>query len=241
MAVQTVRALRAVLFDVGGPLNTEATHERLVDEHLRAAFAAEGLPVADGAYERACQFAVDSFAPDAPKAIVWHFTAPDTDAARRVFGRFRAALTADPGYNCFQVRPGASDLLERLHGRGSGRAWSRISLPPCSPRWTRTAWAATSPTGRCPARTASPSRTCAPSCACPRISACGPRSVCWWGTASTTTSPPPSCCAPGATRPGGPAPGRSCRTRRPTTPVASGPRAGAGEQAPARLKGLPGS
>ena len=31
--------IRAVLFDVGGPINTEIEHERLVDAAIRAALA----------------------------------------------------------------------------------------------------------------------------------------------------------------------------------------------------------
>jgi hypothetical protein len=31
--------IRGVLFDVGGPLDTAVTRERLMDEHIRAAFA----------------------------------------------------------------------------------------------------------------------------------------------------------------------------------------------------------
>ena len=53
--------IRGVLFDVGGPLDTEVTRERLIDEHIRAAFATAGHPVDDAAFTDAVRWVVDSF------------------------------------------------------------------------------------------------------------------------------------------------------------------------------------
>ena len=41
-------SIRAVLFDVGGPINTEVDHERLIDEGIRAALEAALLWMLDG-------------------------------------------------------------------------------------------------------------------------------------------------------------------------------------------------
>lgn len=107
--------IRAVLFDVGGPLDTEAEHERAMDAHLRAALDAEGVAITDAAYADAVGAAVASFASDAYAAILWHVLAPDVEAARRAHEFVRQRSPATHG---FQLREGIAGLLERLHARG---------------------------------------------------------------------------------------------------------------------------
>lgn len=107
-------ALRAVLFDVGGPLNTEVVHERLMDERIRAALAADGFAVDDASYERACRWAVDSFASDTYAAIVWRLAGQDAAAARRVYARMRSSR----GEYVFELREGVPALLRELRDRG---------------------------------------------------------------------------------------------------------------------------
>lgn len=107
--------IRAVLFDVGGPLDTEVEHERAMDAHIRAALASEGVAITDAAYGDAVAAAVASFASDTYAAILWHVLAPDVEAARRAheFVRLRS-----PATHGFQLRERIADLLERLHARG---------------------------------------------------------------------------------------------------------------------------
>ncbi len=69
--------IRAVLFDVGGPINTEIEHERRVDAAIRAALAAERIVVSDAEYAAASEWAVEHFAPDAHTAIIWRLTRGD--------------------------------------------------------------------------------------------------------------------------------------------------------------------
>jgi putative hydrolase of the HAD superfamily len=109
------RSIRTVLFDVGGPLNTEVTHERLVDERIRAALAGEGHAVDDGQYVRACRWAVECFAPDAYKAIVWELAGRDAVLAERVHRRYRERRGERVP---FELREGIAEVLERLHARG---------------------------------------------------------------------------------------------------------------------------
>jgi putative hydrolase of the HAD superfamily len=106
---------RAVLFDVGGPLNTEVEHEAQRDRAIRSAFAAEGRAVDDAAYARACRRAVESFGWNAYAAIIWRLARHDLALSERVFRRFRAA-TRGPTH--FQMREGMPELLDRLRARG---------------------------------------------------------------------------------------------------------------------------
>ena len=107
--------IRGVLFDVGGPLDTEVTRERLIDEHIRAAFAAAGHPLDDAAFAEAVRWAVDSFAPDAYQAIIWCLTGQDVDLSERVYRTFAARAHER---QIFELREGIPDLLDRLYRRG---------------------------------------------------------------------------------------------------------------------------
>lgn len=111
--------IRAVLFDVGGPLDTEVIHERLTDQHIREALAAESIPVSDQQYAAANRWAVDSFASNAYQAIIWRLAGYDPAAATRAY----AALAARSderraARDGFELRPGIPDLLRGLHERG---------------------------------------------------------------------------------------------------------------------------
>jgi HAD superfamily hydrolase (TIGR01662 family) len=107
--------IRGVLFDVGGPLDTEVTRERLIDEHIRAAFAAAGHPVDDVAFADVVRWAVDSFAPDASQAIIWRLTGQDVDLSERVYRTFAARAHER---QIFELREGIPELLDHLHTRG---------------------------------------------------------------------------------------------------------------------------
>jgi len=78
--------VRAVLFDVGGPLNTEFEHERLIDADILAVLAGAGIDVTPQQYTAAVDFAVHAYAPDAHPAIIWHATLEVLD--RHGIGRF---------------------------------------------------------------------------------------------------------------------------------------------------------
>ena len=107
--------IRAVLFDVGGPINTEIEHERRVDAAIRAALAAERIVVSDAEYAAASEWAVEHFAPDAHTAIIWRLTRGDAVISARVYAAFRAAMHEWP---VFELRDGIGDVLAWLHGRG---------------------------------------------------------------------------------------------------------------------------
>ena len=107
--------IRAVLFDVGGPINTEVEHERRVDAAIRTALVAEGIVASDDDYDDACARAVANFAPDAYTAIIWHLTRNDAPISTRVYAAFRAAMHEWPA---FELRDGIAEVIAWLHGRG---------------------------------------------------------------------------------------------------------------------------
>jgi putative hydrolase of the HAD superfamily len=106
---------RAVLFDVGGPINTEVEHERLIDADIVASLAAEGVAVTPDAYAEAAAWAVEHFAPDAHTAIITRLTGGDLVLAERAYAAMRRR--ADGRYP-FELRDGISGVIAWLHGRG---------------------------------------------------------------------------------------------------------------------------
>ena len=106
--------IRAVLFDVGGPLDTEVAAERLIDAAIRTALAQEGRPVTDAEFDAANRRAVASFAWNAYQAIIWYLARPDVALAERAFQRFRERAQGRE----FQLREGIPELLADLHRRG---------------------------------------------------------------------------------------------------------------------------
>ncbi len=107
--------LRAVLFDIGGPIDTEVERERLIDADIRSCFADAGRVIDDAAYAESCRMAVESFAPNAYQAIVWRLAREDRALAERVWPAFIARAK---GRTIFQFRDGIRELLGDLAGRG---------------------------------------------------------------------------------------------------------------------------
>jgi putative hydrolase of the HAD superfamily len=111
--------IRAVLFDVGGPIDTEEIFERLVDRDLLAEVGTERFDVSDEEYRSAEAAAVASFAPETYRAIVWSLVAGDRNAAERIYARFLAGdADRERERGGLELRPGIGDLLLDLHGRG---------------------------------------------------------------------------------------------------------------------------
>ncbi len=110
-----------MLFDVGGPIDTEVVPERLIDRDIRAALAAEGMePTADEVL-RASDQAVACFAPDAYRCMVWTLAGQDEGTARRAYARFagdamRTARSVERGG--LELRPGIGSVLRRLRQPG---------------------------------------------------------------------------------------------------------------------------
>jgi HAD superfamily hydrolase (TIGR01549 family) len=101
-----------VLFDVGGPINTEVEHERLIDADIVAALRAEGVELDEARYADACAWAVEHFAPDAHTAIIWRLAQGDRAVAERAHARMMAVAH---GRNPFELRGGIVDVIRWLH------------------------------------------------------------------------------------------------------------------------------
>ncbi len=100
-----------MLFDVGGPLDTEVQAERYIDEQIRFALRASGVEVSDEEYAAANRWAVESFAPNAYQAIIWRLVRGDVAAAERL------QSLHFPGRQ-FDLRPGTDRIINRVSASG---------------------------------------------------------------------------------------------------------------------------
>jgi HAD superfamily hydrolase (TIGR01549 family) len=107
--------IRALLFDVGGPLDTEVRHEAAINADIRAGLAREGFDVDDAAYAAAEQYAVETFAPNVYGAIIWNLTRGDASASARVW-QWTASQSGQR--DVFDLREGIADVLESIRARG---------------------------------------------------------------------------------------------------------------------------
>lgn len=107
--------IRAVLFDVGGPINTEVEHERLVDADILAVLVEAGASVTAAQYADAVAWAVERFAPDAHTAIIWRLVGGDSQLATRVYAAFHERAA---GRNPMELRDGIADILAWLRSCG---------------------------------------------------------------------------------------------------------------------------
>jgi HAD superfamily hydrolase (TIGR01549 family) len=107
--------IRAVLFDVGGPLSTEVEHERAIDADIRSLFAEAGMLVTDARYAEVWRSAVESFAPNAYEAVIWQLAEGDEEVATSVY---REVARRGNERGSFQLREGIAELLAALSTRG---------------------------------------------------------------------------------------------------------------------------
>jgi putative hydrolase of the HAD superfamily len=105
---------RAILFDVGGPIDLEFAWEIAVDGAIASACGLEGIRVDQAMVDEASEAAVAAFAPDA-YAFMVEYLCGDPETAKRVGDRRRAMVA---GLDVFQMRPEMPALLRRLASRG---------------------------------------------------------------------------------------------------------------------------
>jgi putative hydrolase of the HAD superfamily len=102
---------RAILFDVGGPIDLEFAWEIAVDGAIASACGLEGIRVDQAMIDEASEAAVAAFAPDAYAHMVETLCGGDQRTIDRVRQRVRA-MTGN--LDVFQLRPEIDGLLRRL-------------------------------------------------------------------------------------------------------------------------------
>lgn len=106
---------RAILFDVGGPVDMEFAWEIAVDGAIASACGLEGIRVDQAMIEEASEAAVAAFAPDAYAHMIETLCGGDPQTVDRVRQRVRSMVGS---LDVFQLRPEIEGLLRRLQARG---------------------------------------------------------------------------------------------------------------------------
>ncbi len=107
--------IRAVLFDVGGPLDLEYAFEGAIDADIRAGLRREGFDIDDASWTEANAWAVDTCAPSVYRSVIWRLTANDLAASRRIYEWME---DRGHGREFFELRNGIAAVLEALRARG---------------------------------------------------------------------------------------------------------------------------
>lgn len=112
--------LRAVLWDMGGPIDQETEYERLIDEDIKEALTEAGIPCSDADFLEASRWAVESFAPNAYQATVWKLSSFRAELAEPVYAR--VASLSDRRHAIrggLELREGVDALIQSLHRSGT--------------------------------------------------------------------------------------------------------------------------
>jgi putative hydrolase of the HAD superfamily len=111
--------IKAVLFDVGGPLDTETIMDREIDNQIMASFRANGVAISDDEYAAVNQWAIDVYAAKTYHSIMWKIAKGDMELITRVESELMETV---PQRNImrgdFELREGIGDLLADLVDQG---------------------------------------------------------------------------------------------------------------------------
>jgi len=111
--------IKAVLFDVGGPLDTETIMDRLIDEQIIASFRSNGVAISDDEYAAVNRWAVDVFAPKTYHSIMWKIADGDMKLITRVESELMETVPQrNEARGDFELRDGIGDLLAELSSQG---------------------------------------------------------------------------------------------------------------------------
>jgi putative hydrolase of the HAD superfamily len=107
--------IRAVIFDVGGPLDLETAFEAAIDADIRDGLRREGFDFTDADWDSANRNAILTCAPSVYRSVIWALTRGDLEASQRIYEWMEdRAHTRD----LFELRPGIAEVLEALKARG---------------------------------------------------------------------------------------------------------------------------
>ncbi len=109
--------LRAVLFAVRGPIDGQYDDQAQLHEDIIRMLAWQRIKLSPAAYQIACEEAVETFAPDPFKSVIWRLSKQNENVARRVWDAVKPFH--DDRYN-FLLRPGIAEVIQGLHKRGIG-------------------------------------------------------------------------------------------------------------------------
>ena len=111
--------IKAVLFDVGGPLDTETIMDRMIDEQIVASFRNHGVAITNEQYEAANSWVVEVFAPKIYHSIMWRIADGDQELIDKVEAELMETVPQrNEARGDFELREGMPELLAELSNDG---------------------------------------------------------------------------------------------------------------------------
>jgi HAD superfamily hydrolase (TIGR01549 family) len=111
--------IKAVLLDVGGPLDTETIMDRMIDEQIKASFRNHGVSISDDEYASVNRWAVDVFAPKTYHSIMWKIAGGDQELIDKVEAELMDTVPQrNAARGDFELREGMPELLAELSSEG---------------------------------------------------------------------------------------------------------------------------
>lgn len=107
--------IRAVIFDIGGPIDLEVAFEAAIDADMREGLQREGFAFDEATWLAANRRAVDTCAPSLYRSVIWQLSEGDLAASLRIYDWMQERASQR---NLFELRPGIRDVLEALQQRG---------------------------------------------------------------------------------------------------------------------------
>lgn len=107
--------IRAVIFDIGGPLDLEFEFEAAIDADIREGLAREGIVVTETAWQAANRRAIETCAPSLYRSVIWQLTDGDLEKSLRIYEWMEGRAGTR---SLFQLRPGIAEALDMLKLRG---------------------------------------------------------------------------------------------------------------------------
>jgi putative hydrolase of the HAD superfamily len=111
--------IKAVLFDVGGPLDTETIMDREIDEQIKLSFRNHGVSITDAEYAAVDRWAIDVFAAKTYHSIMWKIAEGDMALIAKVDAELMDTVPQrDEARGDFELREGMPELLGELTNEG---------------------------------------------------------------------------------------------------------------------------
>jgi len=111
-------SIKAILFDIGGPLDTCLIMDRMIDDQIMSSFQKHGVDISANEYADANRWAIDAFAPNPYQAIIWRIAKGSQKLVSAVESELLQTVNhRNDARGGFELREGMLELIEKLRNK----------------------------------------------------------------------------------------------------------------------------
>ena len=108
-------SIKAILFDVGGPLDTCVIMDQMIDDQIMSSFHKHGIDISVDEYADANRWAIEAFAPNPYQAIIWRISKRSQKLVSAVESELLQTVDhRNDARGGFELRDGMLELIEKL-------------------------------------------------------------------------------------------------------------------------------